>query len=457
MLRLVGRSDPLRVAIADDAGLIYSDDYRDGWVAGFRGIGADVQVFDVSMLRRLYGGGARSRILSVSGSPAKMIAENIVRWRPDLVWCHHGRACSNDTFLSQFKRRGIRTATYLCDEPYEVGETARYSPKFDHVFSMDPCTLEAHRQSRKDRRNVYYLPPGVDTDRFKYRPYYVGDRTVRRKVPAFFLGNASLEPRSRWLKQIEKLVDGADIRFWPQRHASGRATPVAKGHPLWIPAEDHPKWYGNCVVGLNVHRDPGITMECYRTRVHGRPKNMDVPAGIELAKAAPTRDGTGFWNDANLPACHVNPRFLEMAACGTLVVSDAFRSELDRMFPCAPQASDPDHFVELVLYYLSRPDEAEEIGRLCSFLISKQHSYRHRAAEVLIRVGLMGQEAEGLRSSLGEPEAYLTPQDWQPRGVRSWWGPTGRSERWSPASGLSWTRTFGDPSRLSSLDAPTLL
>ena len=47
----------------------------------------------------------------------------------------------------------------------------------------------------------------------------------------------------------------------------------------------------------------------------------------------------------------------------------------------APQAEDPEHFYELVRYYLDHLDEAEEIGRACSFLISSRHSYRHRAAE----------------------------------------------------------------------------
>jgi spore maturation protein CgeB len=434
-----------RIVIADDAGLLYSDDWRRGWVAGFKEIGCNVTVVNISQLRRAMGGGA----FSVRGdSSAAALADQIASAKPDLVWCHHGRAAGHEFFLSKLKRRGIRTAVYLCDEPYECGETARYSPRFDSVFSMDWCTVDLHRGARpfSQRSNVYYLPPCADTNLFTRRNY------ENRNVPAFFLGNPSLHPRSAWLKAVEAAVSGADIRYWPDR---GR--PVAKGHRNWIAAEDHPKHYSGCIVGLNVHRHPGITKECYRTRVHGRQRNIAIPTGMVLAARAPTVDGTGFWNDPDLPASHVNPRFFEFAASGTLVVSDDTRSELERMFPAAPRARDVTHFVELVHYYIDHTDEAEEIGRSCSVQVSKRHTYRHRAFEVLIRLGLSDLVPEVHASSLGAQADFLTPQDLRQQMETLSSERTGRSELWTPAFGLSLTRMSGDPSQLSSLDAPPLL
>lgn len=440
MARTIGQQSR-RVAIADDSGLIYSDDYRNGWLAGFKAIGCEVKSFDVRVLRRAGSMGTSPyRSIAMPGT-GKAIANQIVKWKPSIVFAHHGRAASNGDFLSQLHRNGITTAVYLCDEPYEVGETARYSTGFKHVFTMDPCTIEVHRQSRPDRKSVFYLPPGVDTTLFRRVPY-----KQRRGSRAFFLGNATLTPRVDWLKLVEKVVDGADIRFFKT---------VGKTHPKWVPANAHPELYAQCLVGLNVHRDPRITEECYKRRVVGRSKHTPIPSGLKLARGRPDRWGTGFWNDGNIAGHHVNPRFFEMAACGTLVVSDDHRRELARMFPMAPRADCPERFAELVLYYLEHLDEAEAIGRECSTLISRRHTYSHRAAEILIRTGCLVSAQEGQLSSLGEQADWMTPQDFEPLTGRSLSAAIGPSEPWSPRYGMSLTRGSGSASDQDSLDAPT--
>ena len=441
MTRVINPGKKLSIVIADDAGLIYSDDWRRGWKQGFFDLHCDVHVVDISPLRRSMGGGP----FSVRGNTAAAaLADTILKHRPDLVWCHHGRAASNEFFLSKIRRIGVPTAVYLCDEPYEVGETARYSPRFDLVFTMDHCTVETHRQARVRafRGDVFYLPPCADERVFMRQGYY------GRKIPAFFLGNPTLVPRNEWLKLVQQEIPGADIRYWP---VGGR--PVAKGSPQWIPAADHPKWYGGCQVGLNVHRDPAITKECFVNRIQKRHKQMAIPTGATLATKMPTHDGTGFWNDFNLPASHVNPRAFEFFASGTLVVSDDHRSELARMFPMAPRAATKERFVELVRYYLEHLNEAEEIGRACSILVSKRHTYRHRACEALIRAGLKDRLSDVVVSSLGEQAAWLTPQGSELQTATSSSEPTGRSEPWSPASGLSSIQTFGSQSEDSSLSA----
>lgn len=439
--RAIGSSgEPVRVAIADDSGLIFSDDYRAGWKRGFEAIGCDVKVYDVSGIRR--GRGIHSPYSSMARGWPKMLGQEIWKHRPDLVWCHHGRAASDEYFLDQLKGKGIRVAVYLCDEPYETGETARYSSVFTHVFTMDPCTILAHQLSRPGRDNVFYLPPAADPDLFPLRDY------SERVCPALFLGNAELTPRREWLQPVERAIHGTDIRYWKDK----RSRTVGKGHRNWIPLDRVPGLYASCVVGLNVHRSPWIDRTCYERRVVGRSVRMNVPAGIKLCEK-PTEFGTGFWNDANLPAAHLNPRFFEMAACGTCVVSDSSRYELTRMFPMAPRAQDPAHFLELVHYYTTHPEEAEEIGRKCSSLVSRRHTYRHRAAEVLIRLGLKDARSDSLLTCLGEPEDYLSPQDFGERGIELSWGATGHSERWSPAYGRSLIEGCGSLREGSSVDA----
>lgn len=417
-----------RVAIADASSLIYSDDYRDGWPWGFERIGCEVKVFDIAHLARSRS--ARSPYSSRGWmKKGQEVARRIIQWNPDLVWCHHGRhASSDETFLQKLKDHRIPTAVYLCDEPYEVGETIFYGAKYSHVFTMDPCTVATHAKQRLSK-TVWYLPPAVNDERFKTLKW------KKRNIPALFLGNASLVPRIEFLKPVEAAVPGTKICYW---HT------VRKQQKDWIPLEDYPALYSRSKIGLNVHRDPSITKECYVDRVKRR--RSPFPNGIEACKNPPTRWGTGFWNDLDLPAAHINPRFFEMAASGCCVISDDDRPELRRMFPMAPRAQDAAHFLELVQYYLEHEDEAEEVGLLCSYLISKRHTYRHRAAEVLIRVGLREPSEVNRFSSLGEPEDWLTTQDFDEHGVLRSLERTGPCERFDPRSGKFQMARSGTPS-----------
>lgn len=448
--RTLGRKPgPLRVAIADDSKLLYSDDYRVGWKWGFQSLGCQVFFYDVAELRKgLTVGGVPSALSMGRNFAAKPMGDQIANVEPDLLFAHHGRAASHQMFQERLKARGIKTACYLCDEPYETGETAAYSQVYDLVFTMDPCTVEVHRRSRKHRKGVFYLPPGVHTEHFTPRPYFSKGLPIR-DLPALFIGNGTLTPRPRYFRPVHKIVAGASF------HYLNKTVTKAAHRKEWIPYEKHPEFYANCRIGLNVHRDPRISKECWEQRVVNRHKQQAVPKGLTLPTSPPSEWGTGFWNDGNLPAAHVNPRFLEMAACGTLVVSDNHRSELARMFPGAPQAQDPEHFLELVLYYLNNLEEAEAIGRKCSYLISRRHSYIHRAAEVLIRAGLQELVPAAQLSSLGAPEDWLSPQDLKPPELSSSSAATGPSERWSPRFGMSWTRMSGTSSDMQSVDAPT--
>ena len=430
-------SGPPRVAIADDSSLIYSDDYRSGWEWGFRQLGCEVEVFDISILRRSGGMVASPYRTNLPRLATKGLADQISAWNPDLVWCHHGRAAAADGFIDYLRRRGTGiVAVYLCDEPYECGETLLYSKLFDYVFTLDPCTIAAHQAARGNvGEHVFYLPAAANTEHFRPLPY------EPRTLPILFLGNAELTPRPQWLDPVEQAIPGSKILYRSEVRL-GRRVPVAKGAETWIPYQDHPALYGSCVVGLNVHRAPWITQECLQTRVINRPNTKPVPGGAQLCKQA-TEFGTGFWNDLNLPAAHINPRFFEMSACGTLVVSDDSRFELARMFPMAPRAATPERFLELATYYLEHRDEAEMIGATCSMLVSRRHSFRHRAAEVLVRAGLRDAAQVAQSCFLGPPEDWLTTQQFEWLKGASRLDLTGPFDTWSPALGMSLTQTFG--------------
>lgn len=410
----------MRIAIADQTNLVFSDDFRDGWRWGFERIGCEVRTIDCSVMARNVSsrGPYSSKGWRAAG---KQIAQNIIKWNPDLVWCHHGRYIANDpSFLSTLQQAKIHTAVYLCDEPYECGETLKISPQFDTVFSLDPCTVHAHAmQTRKE--NVFYMPPAVNTERFRMP-------NLDEKDPhALFLGNASLVPRPAFLKPVEEHfgAERVKVMYW-------RST--GKGARGWIGLDAYPELYRKAMFGLNVHRNPSMDERCFKRRAVGRRARTIV--GLEPA-SPPKQWGTGFWNEYDLPAAHVNPRFFEMAASGCLVISDSTRSELARLFPMAPRADDAAHMIELLDYFGDNVQDRNQIVHACFSLISTRHTFAHRAAEILLRCGLISATEVSRYTSLGEPRDWLTHQDFTQHGVASSLGQTGHCERYDPRTGVS--------------------
>lgn len=442
-LGLNGR--PPHVVICDDSGLIFSDDYRAGWKEGFEGIGCRVTVVDISPMRSYVRLGGRQSMLSMRSPMPKLLGQNICNMNPDLVFIHHGRGAANDSFIGALRAKQIRTAVYLCDEPYECGETSLYSPKFSFVFTMDPSTIRLHQLARRKRANVFYLPPAVSARHFKKKAY-----KDRKGPPTFFLGNGTLIPRKKYLEAVKRLIPGSVINYLDK--------PTVKNHDRWIPFEKHPQLYADCKIGLNIHRAPWADGNCWQKRIIKRPSTFNWVEGMEIPdpdKWSKKSIGTGFWNDYNLDAHHWNPRFLEMSCCGTLVVNDDSRTELAREFPYVPRAKDPAHFIELIQYYLDNEDEAEAIGSRCRNHILRQHTYQHRAAEVLIRVGLKEWLLAEPCSYLGAPEGWLTPQDLPRLTARSSLEQIGLSARWSPACGKSSIGQSGSQREDTSTDANT--
>jgi len=395
-MAISGRSP--RIALAQQGGLVYSDDYLDGWKWGFEKIGCEVREWDITQLHNIPL--SRNTIYSSRnwGDMPRGISRQIIEWRPDLVFVHHGRY---GIHLCQFmKEAGIPIACYLCDEPYEVGETILYSPSYSHVFTMDACTLGIHSGLRKDG-NAFYLLPGVNADRFN-----PGLNNSGGELDGVFLGNASLVPRPSFFRYLEREANGKaniGIYYW---------NTVNKQHPNWIGLDKYPSLLASANIGLNVHRSPSITEDCFRKRVmSGRVAKMVLPNGFQFCRTPPKEWGTGFWNDLDLPASHVNPRFFETGALGVFQISDASRSELLRLFPESVTASTPEEFTEKFLYFLEHAEEREERAKQCCDLILSRHTYRHRCAEILLRVGLWESIPESLSSSLGPQEDWMHTQN----------------------------------------------
>lgn len=393
---------------------------------GFLGLGCHVDVVDISQFVPSFRPTSGKYSVGRMMKRLNLVAETLVKeFKPDLLFTHHGRDAAHRDFLTYFRRRGIPTAAYFCDEPYECGETVKWSAMYDYAFLIDPCTMPVHQAVRPRGRNVFYLPPGVDVNHYRPMP-------VERDQDVLFLGNANLTPREPFLRLLEKRLN-ADIRFFGQ---------VTKDDPRWVKLKDHPELFSRFKLGANPHRSPWMNEECWNKRV----KSSKASPIAKPPEKRPMEWGTGFWNDANRPAAHVNPRFFAMAACGSVPVNCNTRSELARMFPEAPRADTPEDMLMICQRLLIDEDLRKEIASSCLQKIRSRHTYFHRVAEILIRLGWKDALKAETWSSLGEPQEWMTPQEPSSLGLSTSWEPTGPLDSWSPPSGRSSTLRSGQQS-----------
>ena len=133
---------PVKVAFAEQSNLIYSDDYLDGWPWGFKQLGCEVRNWSIGGLIAAVRGPNSPYSTKGWAGLSRGIAREMAGWGADLVFVHHGRY--GQPLVGPLREFGIRTAVYLCDEPYESDESWRYAKLFDYVFTMDLETVDYH-------------------------------------------------------------------------------------------------------------------------------------------------------------------------------------------------------------------------------------------------------------------------------------------------------------------------
>lgn len=255
------------------------------------------------------------------------LPQKVEAFRPDLLLVVHGRRFAQkwgDRF------RAWRTAVWLTDEPYEVDDTAAWSPRFDLVFANDPNTLDRHR-------NAHYLPvcfdPRVHSPGDAPRPHGVG-----------FIGGSN-PTRERFLLALAEAGLLGYVVGGPWREPALRRLCLAPN----VPAERTAQLYRQTEIVVNVFRE------------------------------------THHYNARGVPARSMNPRIYEALACGAAVVSER-RAETGEVFPELPQFDSAGELLAIVRRLLSDRAELERVRSQCAARLAG-HRYADRLARVLALAG----------------------------------------------------------------------
>jgi glycosyltransferase involved in cell wall biosynthesis len=238
---------------------------------------------------------------------------------PDLHFVVHGRNYSQRWKSSLHK--GLRSAVWLLDEPYEVDDTGRFSNLFDTTFVCDPGTIHRHK-------NAHFLPVCYDPANYWYHP---GSREHR----VGFVGGGN-PAREQMLAELARrgLLSYAIGGPW--------RTPEVR---RLSPAQNIP-----AIETANLYRQTQIVVNVFRTAHH--------------------------FNREHIPAASMNPRIYEALACGCIVVSER-RPEIEQLCPEMPVFDSPDEMACIIEELLADPARFARIRKACIRRLTG-HTYAHR-------------------------------------------------------------------------------
>lgn len=281
--------------------------------------------------------------------PHEML-EAALEMRPHAVLIMNGLHVFPNTHLEHVGRiraEGIRTVVWFVDDPYFSEHTAQAAPYYDVIFTHERDCVPFYKAI--GCAQVHHVPLGVNTRTFrpmKVMPTHVHD--------VGFIGNA-FRNRVALFDQLADFLLQYDIRigggFWDRLAMYDRYSKAIRKE--WTVPLDCCHFYNGAKIVLNIHRpvDPGNDNH----NVHG------------------------------LTGSSLNPRTYEIAACGTLQMTDV-RSELAEMYTPGVDIvtfESPQDLMEKIRYYLSHEQERLEIALRAVQTTFNKHRYEHRVHRLL--------------------------------------------------------------------------
>ncbi|MFB3907597.1 MAG: glycosyltransferase [Candidatus Eisenbacteria bacterium] len=320
-----------------------------GTVRAFEEIGHEVRLFDYLGFRdhAVWKLGNRARLKfrplgHVLYPPRRQgLLRAVDEFRPQLLFVIGGEVFDART-IQRISRRGIRTALWIADDPYQRGREIVAAPAFDLVYVFDPYYREALRKRGVARPQ--YLPMACDPK--VHRPIPLS-QAERRELGGILCFVGTWYPnRDRLLREIRDLPLSIWGGGWPLALARRPLHPLA------------PHYRGRASGGEMVRIYSG----------HRAVLNIQHPQS-KLAQ---------------------NMRTFEGPACGALTLTE-WTEELPNLFREGEEIVSWRSVDELrgkLHHLLARPEKAQAIGARGRERAHQDHTYRCRMKRVLEDAGL---------------------------------------------------------------------
>jgi spore maturation protein CgeB len=358
----------------NDINLGRKDGYKSGWLEGWRlgackGIdeGNPPVLQSRSKARILYVpqgfeaidqgviAALQNAVTEVRVAPAQEMRLRAEQFRPDAVLVMNGLHVFPPDHLEQIdaiRNMGIPAVIWFVDDPYVSDLTVTIAPHYDYVFTHERSCLPLYQSIGCTR--VYHLPLAAHFGLF--RPMYV---PWQYRSDICFIGVAFwnrvqlIDEIAPYLQDKRVLIGGS---LWERMtHYSSLQRFV---HGSWIEVPETVKYYNGAKIVINLHRT--------------------------------TEAGKDNLNGINWPAESINPRTFEMAACGTLQLTD-LRSELPEHYAIGSEIAvfqNAEQLIQQIDYYLTHEQERLQVAARGYRRTKNHHTFSNRIRKLLDIIGL---------------------------------------------------------------------
>jgi spore maturation protein CgeB len=351
-----------------------NDGFRSGWLEGWRhgaAKGIDEVIQQVahapSKARILYVpqgfeaidqgviAALQIEVAEVRIAPASEMRLQAAQYRPDAVLVMNGLHVFPPDHLEQIdeiRGMGIPTVIWFVDDPYVTDVTVSIAPRYDYVFTHERSCIRLYQSLGCEQ--VYHLPLAAHYELFKPMAVPQQYRTDICFIGIAFWNRVELfDQIAPYLQDKRVLIGG---KLWDRMNQFSKVSQFV--HDGWIEVPETVKYYNGAKIVINLHRT--------------------------------TEAGKDNLNGINWPAESINPRTFEMAACGTLQLTD-MRSELSEHFSIGTEIAvfnDAEQLIQQLDYYLTHEEERLQVAMRGYRRTKRDHTFNDRIRRMLNVIGL---------------------------------------------------------------------
>lgn len=280
-------------------------------------------------------------------SPEDDVVAAASRIQADVVLALNGVVLPADK-VQQLRQQGFKTAIWFTDDPYYTDWTISIAPRYDYVFTLELNCLPFYR--KLGCPNVFYLPFAVDPAVFHPKHVLTPYQTDICFIGTAFWNRVELIDYLAPLLADKKVVIAG--WWWDRLKNYARLSEKIKLGD-WLSAEETASYYNGAKIVINLHR--------------------------------PYDDDSINANSRKVAALSANPRTFEIAACGTLQLSD-HRQDMDYAYQSGAEIatySSRDELIDKIHYYLSHEDERRKVAMNGLLKTRTVHTYKARLRYML--------------------------------------------------------------------------